>query len=162
MTTRHDPPLPDVFADCFSAFEEQLHPAGTPYHNCFGCAPNHQIGLRVRCFKAEEGVISPIIISKQFEGPPGVAHGGIVAGYLDEILAAAAVYQGGRICLTGELTVRYVRPVPLDTPLLGRGRVAQDRGKYLELGGSLEEYRSRAVLAEARGRFFPIRLPSGP
>ncbi|MFQ5521591.1 MAG: PaaI family thioesterase [Candidatus Methylomirabilia bacterium] len=161
MAARHDPPLPDVFADHFAPLEEQLHPEGPPYHNCFGCAPSHEIGLRVRCFKAEGGVLSPIIISKRFEGPLGVAHGGIVAGYLDEVLAAAAVYQGGRICLTGELTIRYVRPVPLDTPLLARGHVAQDLGKYVDLDGSLEDYRSRTVLAEARGRFFPIRSADG-
>jgi len=84
------------------------------------------------------------------------AHGGIVAGYLDEVLAGAAVRHNGRIHVTGELTVRYVKPVPLDTPLLGRGRVVQDHGKYLDLEGTLEDYRSRAVLAQARGRFLPI------
>ncbi len=154
----HDPPVPQVFEAEFAGLEEQrFSRPGTTFHNCFGCGPHHQIGLRVRCFKIDGGVLSPIIIPARFAGPPGSAHGGIVAGYLDEVLAGAAVRHSGRIHLTGELTVRYVRPVPLETPLLGKGRVVQDHGKYLDLEGTLEDYRSRAVLATARGRFLPLR-----
>src|SRR5439155_1652136 len=36
------------------------------------------VGLRVRSFKGDGGV-SPSIISRQYGGPPGTAHGGIVA-----------------------------------------------------------------------------------
>jgi acyl-coenzyme A thioesterase PaaI-like protein len=36
-------------------------------------------------------VLVPIVIPRRFEGPRGAAHGGIVAAYLDEILAGAAV-----------------------------------------------------------------------
>lgn len=154
----HDPPLPAAFEAEFAGLEEQrVSQPGTTYHRCFGCGPAHPIGLRVRCFVTGGGVLSPIIISERYEGPPGSAHGGIVAGYLDEVLAGAALRHNGRIHVTGELTVRYVKPVPLDTPLLGRGRVVQDHGKYLDLEGTLEDYRSRAVLAQARGRFLPLR-----
>ena len=153
----HDPPVPAVFESEFGGLEEQrVSQPGTTYHCCFGCGPAHPIGLRVRCFITDGGVLSPIIIPERYEGPPGSAHGGIVAGYLDEVLAGAAVRHNGRIHVTGELTVRYVKPVPLDTALLGRGWVVRDHGKYLDLEGTLEDYRSRAVLAQARGRFLPI------
>ncbi|MBI4240294.1 MAG: PaaI family thioesterase [Candidatus Rokubacteria bacterium] len=154
----HDPPLPNVFRGEFQDLEELRYTGpGTVYHNCFGCGPQHPVGLRVRYFKTDEGVVSPIVIPERFEGPPGVAHGGIVAGYLDEILAGAAVRHAGRLYVTGELTVRYMKPVPIVAPLLGRGRVVQDHGKYLDLEGTLEEYQSRTLLAVARGRFLPIR-----
>ncbi|MBI4560800.1 MAG: PaaI family thioesterase [Candidatus Rokubacteria bacterium] len=154
----HDSPVPEAFVEAFRDLEELRYTGPrTTFHNCFGCGPHHPIGLRVRCFKSVEGVLSPILIPERFAGPPGAAHGGIVAGYLDEVLAGAAVRHDGRIYLTGELTVRYVKPVPVETPLLGRGRVVQDHGKYLDLEGALEDYRSRAVLALARGRFLPIR-----
>jgi len=153
----HDPPLPDAFQTEFAGLEEQrVGRPGTIFHNCFGCGPQHPIGLRVRCFKTDGGVLSPIVIPARFAGPPGSAHGGIVAGHLDEVLAGAAVRHGGRIYVTGELTVRYVKPVPLETPLLGRGRVVKDHGKYLDLEGTLEDYRSQTVLAQARGRFLPL------
>ncbi len=155
----HDPPLPEVFQSEFEALEEHRYSGpGTAYESCFGCGLEHPIGLRVRCFKTPEGVVSPVIIPERFAGAPGAAHGGIVGGYLDEVLAGAAVRHSGRIYMTGELTVRYVRPVPVETPLLGKAWVVRDYGKYVDLEGTLEDYQSHAILATARGRFLPMRV----
>ena len=65
----------------------------------------------------------------------------------------------GRGNVTGELTVRYVQPVPLETPILGHGRLVTDHGRYLDVEGRLEELATGRLLATARGRFFP--LPPG-
>jgi len=155
----HAPPLPEAFEEAFRGLEEVRYTGPRPaYHNCFGCGQEHPIGLRVRCFKADRAVVSPIIIPERFAGPPGAAHGGIVAGYLDEVLAAAAVLHAGRLYVTGELTVRFVKAVPIETPLLAQARVVQDHGKYLDLEGTLEEYRNHTVVARARGRFLPLRI----
>src|SRR5262245_2803354 len=89
-------------------------------------------------------------------GHPGAAHCGIVAAYLDEILGGAVVRATGKVSVTGELTVRYVRPAPIETPLLGRGRLMADLGRYVNVEGSLEEFGAARVVATARGRFFPF------
>jgi acyl-coenzyme A thioesterase PaaI-like protein len=89
-------------------------------------------------------------------GPRGAPHGGIVAAYLDEILGGAAVRATGKVVVTGELTVRYVRPAPTETPPLGRGRLVADHGRYVDVEGSLEEFGAARVVATARGRFFPF------
>ncbi len=60
-----------------------------------------------------------------------------------------------RLGITGELTVRYVKPVPTETPLLGRARVVAEAGRYVDVEGSLEDLASLVVAATARGRFFP-------
>jgi len=154
----HDPALPTAFASLFDALEEIRYTGpGSKYHQCFGCGPNHDIGLRVRTFRGQGEVLSPIVIPKRFEGPPEGAHGGIVAAYLDEVLAGAAVYHTGRPHWTGELSIRYVRPTPVERPLLGRGRAVSQSGKYLDLEGTLEDLDSGDVVAKATGRFFPVR-----
>jgi acyl-coenzyme A thioesterase PaaI-like protein len=145
--------IPEVFGDFFAALEEQ--PTAGPFHRCFGCGPAHPDGLHVRSFHHAEGVCSPIVIPRRYEGPPGAGHGGIVAAYLDEVLGAAAARATGRPSVTGELTVRYVAPSPTETPLLGHGRVVADHGRYLEVEGRLEESATKRLLATARGRFFP-------
>jgi acyl-coenzyme A thioesterase PaaI-like protein len=127
------------------------------FHRCFGCGPDHDIGLRVRTFKAEGEVLSPIVIPGRFEGPPGAAHGGIVAAYLDEILAGAAVSHTGRLYVTGELTVRYVKGTPIERPLLGRGRAVRDWDKYIDLEATIEDWQTQEVVAKATARFLPIR-----
>jgi Thioesterase superfamily len=150
--------LPEPFHAVLAGLEEQL-PIGQSdnrFHQCFGCGPGHPAGLHVRCFKTAEGVISPIIVPVQYSGPPGAAHGGIVAAYLDEVLAAAVHLATVRTAVTGELTVRYVKPVPVETPIVGKGSLVADHGRYVDVEGRLEELGTGVVLATARARFFPI------
>lgn len=150
--------IPGGFGDFFAGLTEQRLASGPDetFHHCFGCGPGHPSGLRVRCFETAEGVAAPIVVSRVYEGPPGAVHGGIVAAYLDEILGGAAARAAGKPAVTGELTVRYVQPVPSETPLLGRGRLVANHGRYVDVEGSLEEFSARRVVATARGRFFPV------
>lgn len=151
--------LPPVFAAYLDGLEEQRW-SGTgpnPFQRCFGCGPGHSTGLHVRCFRAPDGVLAPIIVPRVYEGPPGAAHGGIVAAYLDEICSGAALAGTGRIAVTGELAVRYVRPVPIDSPLLGRGSLVEDHGRYVDVKAQIEDLDGGRLLATARGRFFHYR-----
>ena len=151
--------VPEVFRDVLAGLEEQRYVTGPehPFYACFGCGPGHPDGLRVRCFRAPDGVLAPIVIPARYQGPKGFAQGVIVATYLDEVLGAAVVRAVGRAAVTGELTLRYVAGVPLETPLLGHGRVVTDHGRYVDTEGRLTELASDRVVATARGRFFPIR-----
>src|SRR5437660_5759658 len=142
---------------------------GDLFAECFGCGPEHPIGLRVRCFKTDEGVLAPVFVARRFEGPRGAVHGGIVTTYLDEILAGAAFRATGRLCVTGEITVRFVKPVPLETPLLGRGRLCAryDHDRYVDVEGVIEKlansevrWRRRAVASSFRKEARALRGPS--
>lgn len=152
--------LPEIFREFFAGLTEfrvALPRADDAFRACFGCGPAHPSGLHVRCFTTDEGVASPIVVPRVYEGPPGAVHGGIVAAYLDEVLGGAVASTTGKISVTGELSVRYVKPVPSETPLLGRGRLVRDHGRYVDVEGSLEEFSARRVVATARGRFFPVK-----
>jgi len=155
----HTPPVPAPFEQILAGLAE-VEPGSrsSVSHQCFGCGPDHDIGLRVRCFQADGEVLSPIVVPARFAGPPGAAHGGIIAAYLDEVLAGAALAHSGLVHVTGELRVRYIKPAPIERPLLGRGHATNDTGRYLELEATLEDWQTRDVVAQATGRFF--RLPS--
>ena len=61
-------------------------------------------------------VVGAVRLGKAYVGPPGVAHGGIVAGLMDQMLAAAGQLAGvGGV--TGKMTVHFRRPTPLDCDL---------------------------------------------
>ncbi|MCU1604583.1 MAG: uncharacterized protein JWP46_1048, partial [Modestobacter sp.] len=83
---------------------------------------------------------------KAHEGPPGLVHGGVIATLLDHVLARAP-RSAGHGGLTGSLTVRFRRPVPLGTPLVLEA--------YLE---SIEGRRAtaRATLAAASDPDTPL------
>jgi len=155
MTSRT--PIPAPFEATIAGLEEvRFTEPGALFHQCFGCGPSHDIGLRVRCYRGDGEVLVPIVIPTRFEGPPRTAHGGIVAAYLDEVLAGAAVNHTGRVHITGELSVRYVRPTPLERPLLGRGRAVKVASRYVDVEGTLEDLETHAIVARATGRFFPV------
>lgn len=151
------PAFQAVLAD---RIEVRFSGEGSRFHQCFGCGPAHEIGLRVRCFAGDGEVLSPIVVPRIYAGPPGAAHGGIVAAYLDEVLAAAAVHHTNRLHVTGELSVRYVRPTPVERPLLGRGRATAATGRYVAVEGTLEDLETREVVARATARFFPMPEPT--
>jgi acyl-coenzyme A thioesterase PaaI-like protein len=152
-------PLAEPFRAAFAALEEQrwADQSDPRFNRCFGCGPGHPTGLQVRSFKTADGVASPILISRQYDGPPGAAHGGIVAAYLDEVLGATVLRTTGQLAVTGELTIRYVKPVPTETPIVGRGSLVADHGRYVDVEGRLEDLATGGVLATARGRFFPVK-----
>ena len=157
-TTSTKNAIPEQFAGYFDGLEEQASAKpGEIFHQCFGCGPAHPTGLRVRRFRKDGGVVSPILIAREYEGPQGAAHGGIVAAYMDEVLAGAVTERIGRIGVTGELTVRYVRPVPIEQPLIGRAEATGVTERYVDAEGTLEELGTGTVVAKARGRFFPVR-----
>jgi acyl-coenzyme A thioesterase PaaI-like protein len=68
------------------------------------------------------------------EGAPGRAHGGMVAALFDDFsafllpLAETAAY-------TGEITVRYHRPVPIEAPLEFRSRIVSHESRKLRVTG---------------------------
>lgn len=70
----------------------------------------------------EEDVVAEVVLRRAFEGAPGRAHGGIVAAAFDDVTG----FVIGRLqepAFTGELTVRYLAPVPVDESLEIRARL---------------------------------------
>ena len=73
-------------------------------------------------FEGEE-VVATVVLRRAFEGAPGRAHGGIVAAAFDDV-TGFVIGMLREPAFTGELTVRYVKPVPVDQPLEMRARLA--------------------------------------
>jgi acyl-coenzyme A thioesterase PaaI-like protein len=81
-----------------------------------------------------------------------IAHGGIVATLLDEVSCAAVFFLHDRFVVTGELTVRYERPCPVETPLDVRGRVTNGHPRYAVVEAEIRQ--GDVVLARSSGKFF--------
>ena len=74
-------------------------------------------------------VVAQLFFRKGFEGPPGRTHGGIVAAAFDDV-TGFIIGRIGQPAFTGELTVRFVAPVPIETPIVMRARLdGQERRK---------------------------------
>ena len=128
---------------------------------CFGCSPSNATGLRLTFRRAGAQVESRCTIPDRFHGAPGIAHGGIVATALDEISCAAAVFLLDRYVVTGELTVRYHHPVPVERPLVLEAEVvSQNHSRYVEIEGRV--LHETTLLARSTGKFFYKERPAIP
>ena len=63
-----------------------------------------------------ERLIGTVVLGKAYVGPPGTAHGGVVAGLMDQMLAATGQrFRAGGV--TARMTVEFRRPTPLGVRL---------------------------------------------
>ncbi|HXJ36614.1 MAG TPA: PaaI family thioesterase [Candidatus Eisenbacteria bacterium] len=120
---------------------------------CFGCSPTNPAGMQLRFRRDGSRVHAAYRIPDRFHGAPGIAHGGIVATILDEVSCAAAVFVIDRRVVTGELVVRYHRPVPVEVPLEIDAEIVGDaHPRYVEIEARVRE--GGELLARSRGKFF--------
>lgn len=90
---------------------------------------------------------------KAYEGAPGCAHGGYVAAVFDEALGLACVFSGVP-GMTGEITVRYRKPTPIEVPLRLEARFDRQDGRKIYNSGEL--YAGDLLVAESSGIFISI------
>ncbi|MFM9108546.1 MAG: PaaI family thioesterase [Chloroflexota bacterium] len=125
-------------------------------HNCFGCGPANQCGLRLRFERAGDGVRALFVPRPQDEGFAGIVHGGILSAMLDEAMAWAT-YADGVWAMTARMAVRFRKPVPVGAELEISGRVVLVRGQVVETVGDIRDA-DGAVLADATATF--LRVPA--
>jgi acyl-coenzyme A thioesterase PaaI-like protein len=123
---------------------------------CFGCGPANTFGLQLRFVPGPGGdrYGCEFELSAHFGGPPGHAHGGIVATILDEAMSKANRLRS-QVALTRRLEVDYLKPVPLGQKLIVEGRVGLVRGRALYNRAELRNAQG-VVLARGRGKFLAI------
>ena len=82
-------------------------------------------------------VVGRFVFRKGFEGAPGRAHGGMVAAAFDEV-TGNVIGMLHEPAFTGELTVRYLEPTPMNEPI--------------EMRAWLERRERRKLFIEAEAR----------
>ncbi|MGA8869939.1 MAG: PaaI family thioesterase [Candidatus Acidiferrales bacterium] len=125
-------------------------------NNCFGCGGANARGMQLT-FEQDDAarrIRGSFRLSSDYQGGTGFVHGGIVATLLDEVMAKVSRFEGDH-AVTGELTVEYVKPVPVDRDLLVEGWEVERNGRNLLRQGEIRDA-SGALLARGKGRFVQI------
>jgi uncharacterized protein (TIGR00369 family) len=117
--------------------------------HCFVCGRENPVGLKMDFFTPEPGQArTEVTLPSQYEGYPGVVHGGIIAAILDETGGRAHMDDPRRFMVTAQLNVRYRKPVPTETPLIVIGRAGKRNGRVAEAHSEILDMDGE-VLAEA-------------
>ena len=118
------------------------------------------VELSVR-FDADE-VVADVVLRRAFEGAPGRAHGGIVAAAFDDV-TGFVIGMLHEPAYTGELTVRYLAPVPVDETLVMRARL--DGRERRKLFISADAHAGEQLVATCRAIYItvdPARFAGAP
>ena len=100
----------------------------THHDLCFGCGPANLFGLQLELERTDEGGVEGRFFVKQdHQGPPGFAHGGVLAAALDEAMALL-LFDQGAVAVTARLEVDLRAPAPVGAFVVVSARVARDRG----------------------------------
>ncbi len=108
---------------------------------CFVCGRENPVGLKIDFHQDQEvkEVRAEVTIPDEYQGYPGIVHGGIVSAVLDEVSGRAVILDGGdeRLMATLRMTVRFRNPTPTETPLIAVGWVEHLGGIGARVAGEL-------------------------
>jgi len=123
---------------------------------CFACGKNNTEGMRLKFSYDEERdcFVCRFRLGKRYTGPPGHCHGGIIAVILDEAMGKVNKLRHV-VAVTSEMTVKFIKPVPLNKPLRVESREIRVEGrKHINMAEILNN--KNEVLARSEGLFIAI------
>jgi acyl-coenzyme A thioesterase PaaI-like protein len=131
-------------------------PFASASRRCYACGTDNAHGLRMRVDRDENRheARCEIVLDPHLQGWDGIAHGGVVATLLDEVLTYSLIER--RPVFTVDLSVRYRQAVPLGVPLRLSARRTLARGRFLEAEGEVRGPGGE-LLATARAKYLRPR-----
>ena len=123
---------------------------------CFACGKNNTEGMHLKFTYDEERdcFVCRFRLGKRYTGPPGHCHGGIIATILDEAMGKVNKLRHV-VALTSQITVNYLKPVPLNKPLRVESKEVQVKGRqHINMAEILNQ--KGEALARSRGLFIAI------
>ncbi len=124
-----------------------------PENKCFGCGGANPRGMHLT-FEQDDAtnrIRGSFRLGPEYQGGANFIHGGIIATVLDEVMGKVCRFRNAR-AVTAELTIEYLKPVPVDADLEIEGKEIEMNGRNIHIAGEIRNQTGQ-VLARARGRF---------
>ena len=136
---------------------DRIKPSYLPtYDGCYVCGQTQPHGLQVRFFTGDFGqVCTHFTPNHNLSGYKNTVHGGVISALLDELLGWPIALQTGRLFVTGELSVQYIKPMIVGRTYLAVAIPGNDCGKYWKGSGEIRDDRG-LIYAKARGKYFML------
>lgn len=127
-----------------------------PINRCFACGSANPEGMRLKFFfdESRRRAWCRFRLARKYQGPPGHAHGGIIATILDEAMGKVNKLRHV-VALTSRMQVEYLRPVPLGQTLIAEGHERSVRGRRHINAAEIRNQKGD-VLARGRALFVAV------
>jgi uncharacterized protein (TIGR00369 family) len=125
--------------------------------SCFVCGESNPFGLKLRFETDGRLVQTRFVPQAEHIGFKGVVHGGIMATVLDEIMVWACAVPTRKFAYCAELTVRYLQPVVPGAEIIVTGELVANRKDRIYEAKAAAFTTAKVALAEATGKYLPIK-----
>ncbi|MGH9504412.1 MAG: PaaI family thioesterase [Terriglobales bacterium] len=125
-------------------------------NQCFACGPDNPAGMHLKFTfdQQRQKFVCRFRLDQRYTGPPGHCHGGIIAAILDEAMGKVNKLRNV-IALTKQMSIDYLRPVPLNQSLRVESHEVSVRGRrHVNTGEILNQ--KGEVLARGRAVFIAV------
>jgi uncharacterized protein (TIGR00369 family) len=128
------------------------------FDGCLVCGDPHvnPSTLHRRFQVTDEGVQVNFTADHRQVGYREIVHGGIICALLDETIGWAVAVQRQNFFVTGELTVRFVRPLSIGLEVTVYGRALEHKSRYSIAEGEIKDAQG-TIYARATGKFFLMK-----
>lgn len=130
----------------------------THHELCFGCGIANLFGLQMEVEPAEggRGVTGRFFVKQDHQGPPGLAHGGVLAAALDEAMALAVHHAVG-LAMTARIEVDLRAPAPVGAFVRVEARIDERAGGRVRTSAEARTVgEQRRTVATARATFVEV------
>jgi len=121
-------------------------------HNCFACGSLNTNGLQLALHLEDARSWTQLAVDERFEGWQGIAHGGIVATILDEVMAWALVAEDNW-GVTARMQVDFRKPVQIGRPIRADGWITRSRRRVVDTEARLIDTETGVELATATATY---------
>ena len=127
--------------------------------DCIVCGLDNHSSLKVRFYECEGEILCGVFHNEEWhQSFPGRMHGGMIGAVLDETIGRAVMIRNpDQWGVTGELTIRYIKPTPLNSDLLWWGKLVSENSRLFKGVGQLETPEGE-VVATAEATYFKLDL----
>lgn len=120
-----------------------LQDLAAPEGVCFGCGSKNEHGLRIKSYWHTDHVhvVMTHTPDARYVGWPSLVYGGLISCLIDchsnwTVMAHHYRAEGREVgtlpridCVTGCLSIKYIKPTPMGVPLILKARVEGDIGR---------------------------------
>ena len=119
-------------------------------HHCFACGTLNTNGLQLDLHVERGRSWVELTYEERFQGWDGIAHGGIIATILDEVMAWALVGEDDW-GVTARLSVDFKQPINVGQTIRAEGWITRSRRRIIDTEARIIDAASGDVLATAAG-----------
>lgn len=118
---------------------------------CLLCGADHPQGLKLVFSTHPDGHVAASFPCDQiYQGYTGYLHGGVIAALLDSAMTNC-LFANGKAALTGELNVRFLKPVVVSHPALVCARLVNSLPPLFYMEASLCQH--ERLMAKSTAKF---------